>query len=105
MGVISEIVAADPSESEAVLASESPSQRWDGFAYKGLDNIKLISLWSLVESATPDDRLDSWIFIEAGPGSCAGTAHENVFRAVCRKLAGDRADLRPDAVGGLFDAR
>jgi hypothetical protein len=27
-----------------------------------------------------------WWFIEAGPGSCAGTAHEAVFKSVARRL-------------------
>jgi hypothetical protein len=31
-----------------------------------------------------------WWFIEAGPGSCAGTAHEAVFKAVARRVRGDK---------------
>jgi hypothetical protein len=42
-----------------------------------------------------------WWFIEAGPGSCAGTAHEAVFKAVARKLKGEE-DTLPGPVGGLF---
>ncbi len=34
-----------------------------------------------------------WWFIEAGPGSCAGTGHEQVFKAVVRQL-------QEDMVGG-----
>jgi hypothetical protein len=41
-----------------------------------------------------------WWFIEAGPGSCAGTGHEAVFKAVAKRLMGDRPDLPDDAVGG-----
>ena len=41
-----------------------------------------------------------WIFIEAGPGSCAGTGHEAVFKAVARRLLGEEFSLVPDAVGG-----
>jgi ATP-grasp domain, R2K clade family 3 len=41
-----------------------------------------------------------WWFIEAGPGSCAGTAHEAVFKAVAGCLLGDPTGLRGDAVGG-----
>jgi hypothetical protein len=41
-----------------------------------------------------------WWFIEAGPGSCAGTGHEGVFKAVARRLRGEEAELRSDAVGG-----
>jgi hypothetical protein len=44
-----------------------------------------------------------WIFIEAGPGSCAGTAHESVFKAVASRLRGEELPLRSDAVGGGFE--
>jgi hypothetical protein len=43
-----------------------------------------------------------WWFIEAGPGSCAGTGHEAVFKAVARLLRGERSQLQEDAVGGLL---
>jgi hypothetical protein len=43
-----------------------------------------------------------WYFIEAGPGSCAGTGHEAVFKSVARRLRGESAELQPDAVGGPF---
>jgi hypothetical protein len=41
-----------------------------------------------------------WWFIEAGPGSCAGTPHEAVFKAVARRLRWERAPLRAGQVGG-----
>jgi hypothetical protein len=41
-----------------------------------------------------------WWFIEAGPGSCAGTDHEAVFKAVARRLRGEQPALPGDAVGG-----
>jgi hypothetical protein len=41
-----------------------------------------------------------WWFIEAGPGSCAGTDHEAVFKAVARRLLGEEPNLKVDAVGG-----
>jgi hypothetical protein len=41
-----------------------------------------------------------WWFVEAGPGSCAGTAHEAVFKAVARRLRDEQAGLEADAVGG-----
>jgi len=44
-----------------------------------------------------------WIFIEAGPGSCAGTAHEGVFKAVARRLRGEHVPLKGDGVGGALD--
>jgi hypothetical protein len=45
-------------------------------------------------------RDGSWCFIEAGPGSCAGTNHEAVFKVVASRLRGERTDLPADAVGG-----
>jgi hypothetical protein len=41
-----------------------------------------------------------WWFIEAGPGSCAGTGHEAVFKAVAERLRGETAGWHGDAVGG-----
>ena len=43
---------------------------------------------------------DGWWFIEAGPGSCAGTGHEGVFKAVARRLRREHPGLAGDAVGG-----
>src|SRR5262249_45745425 len=43
-----------------------------------------------------------WWLIEAGPGSCAGTDHESVFKAVARRLRGEESAWRGDAVGGLL---
>lgn len=47
-------------------------------------------------------RDGTWWWIEAGPGSCAGTAHEAVFKAVASRLAGVAFELGGDAVGGRF---
>jgi hypothetical protein len=43
-----------------------------------------------------------WWFIEAGPGSCAGTGHEAVFKTVARRLRSEKLELWGDAVGGLL---
>lgn len=43
-----------------------------------------------------------WYFIEAGPGSCAGTAHEGVFKSVASRLVNREFDFTTDDVGGLF---
>jgi len=45
-------------------------------------------------------RKGGWCFIEAGPGSCAGTSHETVFKAVAGRLRGEDTPLQSDAVGG-----
>jgi hypothetical protein len=41
-----------------------------------------------------------WWFIEAGPGNCAGTDHEPVFKAIARQLRGEAPELVADIVGG-----
>jgi hypothetical protein len=46
------------------------------------------------------DRDGRWWFIESGPGSCAGTSHESVFKLVARRLRGEEGDFVGDAVGG-----
>ncbi len=56
MSVIAQLVVADPSEAETVLGSDDPTNSWAGVGYKGLDNVRPISLWSLIESTSPDDR-------------------------------------------------
>jgi hypothetical protein len=43
-----------------------------------------------------------WLFIEAGPGSCAGTAHETVFKSVASALQGVRRPIPRSDVGGGF---
>lgn len=43
-----------------------------------------------------------WWWIEAGPGSCAGTAHEQVFKAAASRLKGESVEFGGDAVGGLL---
>jgi hypothetical protein len=54
----------------------------------------------LVAADFARDRGGRWWFIEAGPGSCAGTAHEQVFKAVSRRLCGEVAELQTDRLGG-----
>lgn len=48
------------------------------------------------------DANGDWIFIEAGPGSCAGTAHERVFKSVASRLRGERNGFAGDGTGGAF---
>lgn len=51
------------------------------------------------------DVRGNWIFIEAGPGSCAGTAHEHVFKSVAMRLCGQTTAFTADDTGGLFQVR
>jgi hypothetical protein len=42
-----------------------------------------------------------WVFLEAGPGSAAGTGHEGVFKTVASALCGKQYPIQDDAVGGV----
>jgi hypothetical protein len=54
----------------------------------------------LVAADFARDVHGQWWLIEAGPGSCAGTAHEAVFKAVAGRLKGEKPGLVADLVGG-----
>jgi hypothetical protein len=80
-----------------------------GFPPSGDDLVELRRLSGLVGSAfllrlvVADFARDvggHWWFIEAGPGSCAGTGNEQVFKAVARRLRGEQVEVEGDAVGG-----
>ena len=43
-----------------------------------------------------------WTFIEAGPGSCAGTGHEEIFKSVACKLLGRKYVFAGNKIGGFF---
>src|SRR5579885_3546191 len=58
VGVSNHLLIADASPAGAVLASEEPSQSWNGFFCQGLDRIKLATLWALIETGSADDRLE-----------------------------------------------
>jgi hypothetical protein len=59
----------------------------------------------LVVADFAKDKAGRWIFIEAGPGSCVGTAHEAVFKAVAGKLVGLSSPFIADDCSGLFADR
>jgi len=48
------------------------------------------------------DVRGNWIFIEAGPGSCAGTAYEHVFKSVASRLRGEHDRFTGNDTGGVF---
>ena len=57
----------------------------------------------LVVADFAKDVRGQWVFIEAGPGSCAGTAHEWVFKSVACRLRGERCPFTADQHGGVFE--
>jgi hypothetical protein len=58
----------------------------------------------LVVSDFARDTDGNWIFIEAGPGSCAGTAHEQVFKSVAARLCSRHIAFTADDTGGTFES-
>jgi len=56
----------------------------------------------LVAADFARDIFGRWVFIEAGPGSCAGTAHETVFKAVACRLMGQETSPFGQPHGGIF---
>jgi hypothetical protein len=58
MGVLNHLLVADACEADAVAAADESSQHWDGFFCRGLDRLKLTTLWALVEGSAADDRLE-----------------------------------------------
>jgi len=58
MGVLNHLLVADAAEADAIAVSNEPSQNWDGFFCKGLDRIKLATLWALIEAGSADDKLE-----------------------------------------------
>ncbi|OAI53151.1 hypothetical protein AYO47_01010 [Planctomyces sp. SCGC AG-212-M04] len=59
MGVSSELVVADSAEAESVTDSDEPSGSWEGFAFAGLDRIKLTTLAAILEQGEAYESLDS----------------------------------------------
>ncbi len=56
MGMINHLLVADVADAKAIAVHDDPSREWDGFFCQGLDRIKLVGLWALIEAGSPDDR-------------------------------------------------
>jgi hypothetical protein len=48
MGVLTDIVIANESEAKAIATSSVPSREWPGIDAKGIDQVKLGTLWALL---------------------------------------------------------
>lgn len=46
MGVLTDVVIADEGEAEAVATERVPAKRWRGIDAKGIDQVKLATLWA-----------------------------------------------------------
>ncbi len=56
----------------------------------------------LIAADFAKDRSGQWHFIEASPGACSGIAHEGVFKAIAKRLAGQPHPAIQNKVGGLL---
>jgi hypothetical protein len=61
MGVQSDLVLAAPDAAEAIRASDCPAAEWDGFSFKGMDNVKIATLLSLLSGKSPSFKYEKWL--------------------------------------------
>ncbi|MEZ6142226.1 MAG: hypothetical protein R3B84_16835 [Zavarzinella sp.] len=61
MGVQSDLILARADAAEDIRASDSPSAEWDGFSFKGMDNVKIAMLLSLLSSQSPSADFGKWL--------------------------------------------
>ncbi len=61
MGILSDFILAPPDAANDILASDNPTASWDGFSFKGADNIKIATLLSLLSSQSHDADYEKWL--------------------------------------------
>ena len=61
MGVFSDLIIAPADAAGEILASLNPTDDWDGFSFKGLDNVKFATLLSLLSSGSPSADFEKWL--------------------------------------------
>jgi hypothetical protein len=100
MGVTHHLLVASPLEAQAIAAHEDPSRDWDGFYCRGLDGIKLVAMWSLVETGSTDNeferRMDSVMTVSTDEnGPCVQVAPPSMVSALASIAALDEEEVRP----------
>ena len=58
MGVRSDLFNANASEARSLAESERPELEWSGMGFDGLDNVKLATLWGILDGGTPNSSLE-----------------------------------------------
>ena len=81
MGLMNHLLVALPGEGKSILSSDDPSRDRDGFTFRGLDLIKLVSLWALVDGSRTDDRFE---------------ARMEAFQRIDGGESGARVDILPE---------
>jgi hypothetical protein len=61
MGVQSDLILATADAAEDIRASDGPAAEWDGFSFKGMDNVKIATLLSLLSSESPSVDFEKWL--------------------------------------------
>ncbi len=61
MGVQCDLIIADLSEAQSVVASDGPAQDWDGFTFNGLHSVQLCTLLSLLDCGDPLQHFDRYL--------------------------------------------
>ena len=61
MGVQTDVVIADQSESQDIAISDSPAATWDGFTFSGFQNVHLCTLLSLLKAGSPSAEFDHYL--------------------------------------------
>jgi hypothetical protein len=98
-GVLTELVIADEGEARRVAEDAAPSRRWPGVDAKGLDQVKLSTLWSLLSGRPFCDEL----LLEFAPLDEVSEDGPWVFR-VPPPLVGLLAALEVDRAGAVAEA-
>ena len=106
MGVLSELVIADETDAPRVAESDSPTREWDGIVWNTLDQIKLSSLWTILEGFAVDvnevvRRVDHFRLLHEV------SEHGPCVYAVPRKLRDLLAELsakEPEELRGTIEA-
>ena len=88
MGSHSNLLIADQDELENLACSDDPARRWPGFAFSGLDVVKICALLSLLKGGSPDGEP------LATAGDVEGHGHEG-------KAPPHASTLGPDDVAEL----
>jgi hypothetical protein len=100
MGIISELVIAKPDAARAVCESDEPLTQYAGFTFKGLDNIKLATLLSLISCGSAGQQYEQWLAAvpmsvelgEDGPWAFALTHEAVETLASVASIDGDQFD-------------
>jgi len=61
MSVQSDLILAPADAAEDIRASDGPAAEWDGFSFKGMDNVKIAVLLSLLSSQSPSTDYEKWL--------------------------------------------